>query len=74
MNEIVEEKMELSKTSVINDKDDITFYNETREKTYCLKEQLDRLMGPADFQNKLESVNIIVGSIITIMLAYFFLL
>jgi len=76
MQEIVEEKMELAKNPVknINDKKDTTFLYETSEKTYNLKEQLDRLIGPEDFHYKLESVNLVVGFIITAMLTYFFIL
>jgi hypothetical protein len=71
MQELLEKRIEIIRNPVkeMASSQNISKYSPN---SYNLKEQLDQLIGPTNFNYKLEKVNLTIGIIVSSMLLLFF--
>jgi preprotein translocase subunit SecF len=76
MEELLEKQMGILKTPLkeTENRKNVSINSQTNKNGYNLKEQLDQLIGPSDFNYKLEKVNLTIGIIVSSMLLLFFFL
>ena len=76
MQELLEKQMGIPKTLVKETENGKSFSiaSQTYKNNYSLKDQLDHLIGPSNFNHKLEKVNLTIGIIVSSMLLLFFFL
>jgi hypothetical protein len=72
MQELLEKQMGISKTLIKETENGKSFSITSHSSS--LKEQLDQLLGPTNFNYKLEKVNLTIGIIVSSMLLLFFFL
>jgi hypothetical protein len=68
MQELLEKKL----LKVTEDEKNISLASQTFNNSQSPKERLDQLLGPINFNYKLEKVNLTIGIIVSSMLLLFF--
>jgi hypothetical protein len=73
MRKIVEEQLELSEPPIsnVNKVQNHLFIHQTKRNNYSLKDELDELIGPSNFNYQLEIVNLAIGILISLLLFFF---
>ena len=72
MQELLEKQMGISKTLIKETENEKSFSITSHSSS--LKEQLDQLLGPTNFNYKLEKVNLTICIVVSSMLLFFFFL